>query len=243
MAKKTIGSKVHADVTVNGNVEESAATAAATKEVTAVAATSPVTKASPLADRVAHGVALIQEAIDLLALKAPALTAAQRKGMNKLRKGGDKWIPEIAQIAQTWEVQLRTQPTAAMTSAIALATTLQPIIGLLVGFLQETQDVGFQAESESWSTAVALYSVLKRMSKKDPKLKAQLAPMTEFFAYRHPVVAAAAAAAKPTKTSRRKAKVVAEAEAIVAEQTTTATSAATPVTAANGATATPAVHS
>jgi hypothetical protein len=253
MTKKTVGSKANAEVNVSGDVAPTAATtapvAAATKEVKATAATTTVTKASPLSDRVAQALSLIQEAADLLALQAPALTATQRKGMNRVRKGGDKLIPQLAQIAQTWSVQIRTQPTAAMTSAMQLATTLQPLIGVLVGFLQETQDVEFQAESDSWSTAIALYSVMKRMSKKDPKLKAQLAPMAEFFKYRHPLVAATTAAAKegkpPTKTARRDAKALANAEAMVAENAaaTAAATPATPATAANGATATPAVHS
>jgi hypothetical protein len=253
VAKKIVGSKsgskVHAQVNVDSNVGSDATTVAngsevaATKEVKASAATPVVTKASPLADRVTYAVALLQEASDVLALTAPALTAAQRKGMGKLRKGGEKFIPEIAQIAQTWNVQIRTQPTAAMTSAIQLATTLTPLIGLMVGFLREVQDVGFEAESESWLTATALYSVLKRMSKKDPKLKAQLAPMAEFFAYRHPVVAKAAAEKKPGKESRRKAKVVAQAETLVAEESAATTAAATPATSTNGVAVTPVAHS
>jgi hypothetical protein len=251
VAKKIVGSKSGSKVQAQGYVDSEATTVAngsevdSTKEVKANAATPVVTAASPLVDRVAHVVALLQEASDVLALTAPALTAAQRMGMNKLRKGGEKFIPEIAQIAQTWNVQIRTQPTAAMTSAIQLATTLTPVISALVGFLRETEDVGSEAEGEAWSTASALYAVLKRMSKKDPKLKAQLAPMAAFFAYRHPVVAKAAAdeRKKTGKESRRSAKVAAAAETLVAKESTATTGATTPATSTNGVAETPVAHS
>jgi hypothetical protein len=183
-----------------------------------VAAAAAVTTASPLADRVAQAIVLIKAAIALLALNAPALTAAQRKSMEKLRKGGDRYIPQLAQIATSFSVQIRTQPTATMLSAIQLATELQPLITTLAGFLQEVQDTGFQAQSDSWSTATTLYSVLKRMSRKDPSLKTQLAPVSTFFAFRRPVTTAKPAAAKPGKESRRDAKEVAKAEEVVAEK-------------------------
>ena len=188
---------------------------AATMATTATPLTTATT-AGPLASRVSQAIGYFKMGIALLALTPPPLTPADRKRMAKLRKGGDKLIPQIAQIAQTWEVKLRTQPTEAMTSGLQMAADLSPLVTLLTGFLQEVQDTGGKAAGDSWATASALYAVLKRMSHKDPTLKTQLAPVTEFFAYRHPVVTGAKAAAAPSKTSRRKAKTLAQAEKIVA---------------------------
>ena len=103
-----------------------------------------------------------------------------------------------------------------MTSSLQLATALQPLATTLTGFLQEVDDTGAQAQGASWSTASALYSLLKRMSRKDPKLKAQLEPVQEFFAYRRPVATDKTAAPKAGKESRRDAKKVAAAEEVVA---------------------------
>jgi hypothetical protein len=214
---------------VDSTVHVSETTAAATTGTTP--APSPaVTTASPFADRVTQAIAYIKEAVAILALNPPALTAAQRKGMAKLRKGGDKIIPQVAQIAQQWSVQIRTQPTAAMTSAALLASQLQPLLTVLAGFLQEAQDTGYQAQSDAWSTASALYAVLKRMSKKDPKLAAQLAPAAEFFQYRHPVVKEQAKKKKNGTEAKRSAKELSQAEAIVAEQPATPEPAAAPAT-------------
>jgi hypothetical protein len=158
----------------------------ATPVPAAAPVTASVTTASPLAERVAQAMVYIKMAIAILALDAPALTVAERRGFAKLRKGGEKFIPQIAAIATSWLVQIRTQPTAAMLAATQTAATLEPLATLLAGFVQEIQDTGLQANSVSWGTASALYSVLKRMSRKDPTLKTQLAPVADFFKYRNP---------------------------------------------------------
>jgi hypothetical protein len=197
------------------SVSETTATTTAALGVAAAPPPSPemlTTTATSLAARVSQAMALIQQAVATLDLNAPALTAQQRKRMSKLRKGGEKFIPQLAQMAQTWSVQIRTQPTAAMTSAMQTANDLQPLIQVLTGFLQEVQDTSFQAEGDSWSTASALYSVLKRMSRKDPKLSAQLAPAAEYFAFRRPDPKGPTL----TKEERKKQKVDAKAVEVVA---------------------------
>jgi len=186
------------------SVSETTATTTAALGVAAAPPPSPemlTTTATSLAARVSQAMALIQQAVATLDVNAPALTAQQRKRMSKL-----------AQMAQTWSVQIRTQPTAAMTSAMQTANDLQPLIQVLTGFLQEVQDTSFQAEGDSWSTASALYSVLKRMSRKDPKLSAQLAPAAEYFAFRRPDPKGPTL----TKEERKKQKVDAKAVEVVA---------------------------
>ena len=202
----------------------------ATQTQTAAATPANVgTAPAPLPDRVDQATKLMNQAMGILDLNAPALTAKERKGMYRLRKGGDKHIPQLAQIAADWQVSIRTQPTDAMLAANQVSNTLRPLLTLLAGLVQEVQDSVFASDSESWATASALYAVLKRMSKKDPKLQAQLAPIAEFFSFRRPVTdPAAPKPVKAGKTSRRKKKEVAAAEALVNEQGTPATPPATP---------------
>ena len=223
--KKTVrASKVASSAasTVGATEGTKTAVAAATSKTATtpkVAPSSTVTATSPIADRVTQALAYIQMASSILALNAPALTTKQRRALGTMRKGGEKFIPQLAQIAQQWSVQIRTQPIAAMTSATELASALQPLTPVLAGLMQEIQDTGAQAQGSSWSTASALYAVLKRMSRKDPKLKAQLAPVAQFFAARRPVTteATTATTAKPGKEARRKEKEVTAAEELVAE--------------------------
>jgi hypothetical protein len=73
---------------------------------------------------------------------------------------------------------------------------LQPLLGQLQGRVREIQDACAVANGQAWGTATALYSLLKRASRADPRLAAQLAPMVEFFAFRHPAVKEARAARK-----------------------------------------------
>jgi hypothetical protein len=61
----------------------------------------------------------------------------------------------------------------------------------------------FNARSDAWSMGLQFYSLLKRRSKNDGELAANLEPLTKVFAYRHPDVKAS----KATKVqTRAKAK-------------------------------------
>ena len=95
-------------------VTEAPATVAAAAPVVEVTPTvvppATVTTASPIADRVAQAIAYIQLATAVLALDAPALTTKQRRALGTVKKGGEKFIPQIGQLAQQWSVQIRTQP-------------------------------------------------------------------------------------------------------------------------------------
>ena len=79
-------------------------------------------------------------------------------------------------MAGQWGVSVRTQPTAAMVADMQTVTALQPLLTALMGWIQEIQDVTAVANGDAWTTASTLYSLLKRMSAKDPKLAAQIAP-------------------------------------------------------------------
>ncbi len=231
--KKKSASKV-STVKVNATATASAAPATA-----ASAASAAVTASSPMADRVTQAMSYVKMAMAILALNPPALTVAQRRRMAKLRKGGGDIMPLLARLATEWSVEIRTQPTAAMTAAMQLASELDPLVTTLSGATQETQDTSFQAESDAWATASALYSVLKRMSKKDPKLAAQLAPAVDFFKFRRPVASGQPATpAKPGKEAKRKAKEVAQAEEVVAHAGEASAGAAPPATSAPTAPAT-----
>jgi hypothetical protein len=72
-----------------------------------------------------------------------------------------------------------------MTAQTELASELEPLQKSLQAFLATVDGNVFLANSNSWETATALYGILKKVAKADPEVRTQLAPVQEFFAYRH----------------------------------------------------------
>jgi hypothetical protein len=148
-----------------------------------------VASAIDIKTRVANAVTVLQQLVVDLGLPEPKpLTANQRKQVTRSRKGSEKVIPTLATLAGKYGIEIAQQPTAAMSSAAELAAQLDPLQKQLVALTTLVSENASNAASDSWSTATTLYSVLKRISKRDVKLQKQLAPAAEFFAYRHPLV-------------------------------------------------------
>ncbi len=160
----------------------------------------------------------------------------------KLRKGGEKYVPQLANLAGQWGISVRTQPTGDMVTNAQTVTALQPLLSALLGWVQEIQDVTAVANGDTWTTASTLYSLLKRMSVKDPKLAAQIAPVAQFFKPK-PATNKGDQPKKPGPEAKRKAKEVAAAETLVAEQEPAQSQAPEPAAAASATQATPATHS
>ena len=134
--------------------------------------------------------ALKQLATDLGLPKPAPLTANQRRQVTRSRKGAEMVIPTLATLAKEYGVTLPQQSTEEMLSNAELAAQLDPLLKQLVSFLATVTENQANAKSASWSTATTLYSVLKRMSHRSVELGKQIAPVAEFFAYRHPSVRA-----------------------------------------------------
>jgi hypothetical protein len=173
------------------------------------AATTPATPATPgssgsMSTRVASALALVNQAMALLAITAAPLTPAETKVSTKFRKGGEAQIPQLAQLSETYGVEVPSRPTADMATNVAMAAVLAPLIALVTRLLTTLESAGFQARSEAWATATTLYQMLKKASVRNPALQAELAPLQEFFSYRNPI--AKATAPKTTAQLARETK-------------------------------------
>jgi hypothetical protein len=142
----------------------------------------------PLPTRVTGALALVNQATATLAVTATALTAAQVKASTKFRKGGETQIPLLANLSASYGVEVPSRPTADMEAHLAEATALAPLLLVVSRLLAVLESATFQARSEAWATATTLYQMLRKASVRQPALKAELAPLKEFFAYRHPLV-------------------------------------------------------
>ena len=175
----------------------------------------------------------------------PALTAADMRRSNKLRKGGETVIPTVAALADQFGLTSTVHPTDAMLAKAKMAQSLIPLHRKLVALTKQVGDTMFQANSESWESATVHYATLSRMARADGDVAKTLAPVKKFFASKSPAVVQAEDA---KRGGRKGSKAAQAAKAPVANAATEShgdvSSAAAPVTdapsnvAASSATAT-----
>jgi hypothetical protein len=207
---------------------------------TVAANPSATVQASPVfLARVARCSALLDEAIALFQ-DGTDLTSLDRKRIKKIRKGGEKIIPIVAQAAKQAGVNLPLAQVAPMEESLAEAQALVPLQAKL-GLLQKRiSDQSFTSDGGSWATATALYSVLRRLSKNNGQLATLLAPANEFFKSRGPAARAAHPRTKKGKEALAQKK-AAEAAAASPSSSSPSETAASPGTSAPAAAASPTV--
>jgi hypothetical protein len=153
------------------------------------AATPP--PASPPIPNVALA-AYVQQAVTMFdsleqALGAdPALTPVQKRHSSKMRKGGQPIVLQIGNLVQQHGLESPALPVSAMVEEVDKVEALQPLADRLAAFLKHVNDLIFTADSAAWTDALQLYALLQRRATTDTELAASLAPITQFFAYRHP---------------------------------------------------------
>ena len=187
---------------------------------------------------VTGALAAIDQVIALLALTPKTITAKQRKAATRSRKGMEKVIPALSLLSDEHGVSVPKQPTSAMTSNLELVSQLEPVQLKLTSLATLMADTIDGARSGSWNTATTLYGMLQKAAHRDPQIRSQLAPIQEFFAYRHPSVRA-----ELTKQKAKKAALKAEKEAAAqaaADSSAQGTHSTSPATASTNANAAPA---
>jgi hypothetical protein len=187
-ASKTSGATVS---TSTASVSEPVETKPVTPAVSPTVASTPATAAASPAflAKVAQCTALLDQAIALFQ-DGTNLTATDRVRITKIRKGGSKVIPILAQAAKQAGVNLPLAPVAPMEESLAEAQALVPVQAKIGVLQKQIADHVYTSEGASWATATALYAVLRRLSKHNGQLTTLLVPATEFFAYRASAVRA-----------------------------------------------------
>jgi hypothetical protein len=158
-----------------------------------------------------------------------ALTATDRIRMPKSRKGAERYIPQLVALAQQYGVSLALVPLDAIASDAAEAAALVPLQKQIEQLNTRISNRMFSVQSTSWSGSSKLYAVLRRLSKDNGNLATGLAPIAEFFSYRHPSVAE-----NHPKTAKGK-------EALAAKKAAAAPAASVPVAPEAAPVATPPV--
>jgi hypothetical protein len=134
----------------------------------------------------------------------PALTPAQKRHALKFRKGGDKIIGQLGNLAQQQQLGSPGLSVGDMLGTLGKAQALQPLSDRVHAFAQHVDDVVFKAESDSLAMAQQFYALLQRRALTDGELATAMAPVVVFFA-RKPVPKAPGALTRPQKKATAKA--------------------------------------
>jgi hypothetical protein len=133
----------------------------------------------------------------------PPLTAVEKRHAAKLRKGGDKVVTQIADLARQHQLESPALQVSAMLALMGKAEALQPLADRLAAFVKHVTDVIFSAQSAAWVMAMQYYALLQRRAATDAELATALQPITQVFAYRHS--SNKPAVGSPTKRQRKAA--------------------------------------
>jgi hypothetical protein len=161
------------------------------------------------ADRVTAAVAAITQAKSLLGLDTSLSTTEIQRSV-KFKKGGEQFVPTLADLSVRYGVEVPSRPTADMTASLTKATQLAPAKAAIGELSKMVDDSYFGSRSDTWATATSLYSMLKKGATREPNLASALVPLQEYFASRHPSVAASSPKRSPAKGVDKEQKKVAK---------------------------------
>jgi hypothetical protein len=215
--------------------------------VALVQAPSTTSLATPSSSNVKIDIALVVgqamsqiAAIEAALGPAPALTAADKRHMTKMRKGGVTQAQTIVTIAGQHQVELPSVQLEPIITALDEAAALRPLVSCVTAFAKQLDDMVFQAESTAWSGALQAYGLLKLTAAHDGTLATSLEPVSNFMAYRYPTPRQPGEPTKPQKRALKKsvAKLKKLAPELLVDGTQTSVSAASPAaTPSNGSSA------
>ena len=134
----------------------------------------------------------------------PALTPALKRHVLKFRRGGDKIIGQIGNLAQQEQLDSPGLNVADMLSSLGKAQALQPLSDRVAAFAKHIDDVIFKSETDALAMGQQFYALLQRRALTDGELATAMVPVVTYFA-RKPKPKAAGAPTKPQKKATAKA--------------------------------------
>ena len=168
----------------------------------------------PATSKFDESVNLVDQANALIDDGSKPLTPKERKHLLKLRKGGEKFIPQIAALAKAHGLELSSHPIDAMTAAMQTAQDHAQVLSRTTVLLKMIEDNLLRAHAQAWDTATLTYSMLRPLAKRDGNVAKTLAPIKAFLASgRRAETRAKAAEARAANAAAKAAKALKAAQA------------------------------
>jgi hypothetical protein len=111
----------------------------------------------------------------------PRLTGEDRRRSAKLRRGGHQVVPTIAAVATKYGIATTTTNGPALSAQLVRVQQLDSLLGAAIDTHATISDAHFGATGDMWTSARALYAVLKTVAKTDPSVAPELKSVEEWF--------------------------------------------------------------
>jgi len=114
------------------------------------------------------------------------LTPDEQRTLLHARKDADPMVRRIHDLSVKYGINIPGASLEGLERDMVLRNLLHPIVDILRAATKVAEDTMNEAESEMWQAFLSYYGTLAHMSKTVPELKAELQPVVEFMAKRHP---------------------------------------------------------
>ncbi len=124
------------------------------------------------------------ESIDgILRSKGKQLSTEERRELVKARKGSDRYIGLLFEIARDCGLNLKTHPIDEVQPDIDLQAQLSLVVPKLETLASLANDTYNLAKAEVWSAFLDYYAVLSAMAARDNEIKTRLKPIVTFMSH------------------------------------------------------------
>jgi hypothetical protein len=109
------------------------------------------------------------------------MTTTDKKRAAKLRRGAHQVLPLIAKLARKYTVYAPGTTADDIDSHIAVAQSLEPVLGAVAVLHGTLADAHMSAETSAWKLGTVSYAMMKKAGTANVNLANELAPVTEWF--------------------------------------------------------------
>ena len=109
------------------------------------------------------------------------LSPLQRRRSAKVRRGGHQVVPLIAAVATKYGITAPAMSGVALSASLARVQELDPLLSASAESHATISDAHLTASNEMWTSARALYRMLKTVGTTNPSIATELKPVEEWF--------------------------------------------------------------
>jgi hypothetical protein len=111
----------------------------------------------------------------------PRLSPLERRRSAKTRRGGHQVVPLIAAVATKYGIAAPAMTGGSLSASLARVQALDPLLSASAESHATISDAHFSASNEMWTSARALYRMLKTVGETNPSIATELKPVEEWF--------------------------------------------------------------
>ena len=139
-----------------------------------------------LASAVQRAIADLDALDEDLGIVVPKLSPSMKRHTARYRKGGEKLIAILGNLARQQGVDFPSSPVSEMTEQLAIANALEALTMRVTVLQTHLGNAVFSARASAWQSAMQYYALLRRMARSNRELAAALEPVKQYMSMHDP---------------------------------------------------------